>query len=95
LHDPAIAPNGDLLTANGDAVNPDNTKQHSSEIIEFTPTGKFVDSLQINPTAGGAFGLAVDVVGDDMSFASVNHITNELDVWDFGRLNRLRNVLAH
>jgi hypothetical protein len=79
----AIAPNGDLLTANGDAVNPDTTNQHNSEIIEFTPTGKFVDSLQINPTAGGAFGLAVEVVGDDVSFAAVNDITNELDVWNF------------
>ena len=79
----AIAPNGDLLTANGDAVNPDTTNQHNSEIIEFTPTGKFVDSLQINPTAGGALGLAVQVVGDDVSFAAVNDITNELDVWNF------------
>jgi hypothetical protein len=79
----ALAPNGDLLTANGDAVNGDTTNQHNSEIIEFTPTGKFVDSLQINPTAGGAFGLAINVVGNEVSFAAVNDITNEIDIWDF------------
>jgi len=79
----ALAPDGDLLAANGDAVNPDTTNKHNSEIIEFTTSGKFVDSFQINPAAGGAFGLAVETVGDDAIFAAVNDITNQLDYWKF------------
>ena len=52
-----LAPNGDLITANGDAVNPDPTQ--TSELVEFTPEGKFVGQFSIDPTAGAAFGLAV------------------------------------
>src|ERR1019366_1091646 len=77
----ALAPNGDLLTANGDAVNPDATNMHNSEIVEFTTGGKFVDQFQINPTAGGAFGLALETIGGNTIFAAVNDITNELDIW--------------
>ena len=33
-----LAPNGDLIVANGDAVNPDSTAQNS-ELVEFTPAG--------------------------------------------------------
>jgi hypothetical protein len=36
----ALAPNGDLLTSNGDAINPDPA--HPSEIVEFTKTGQFI-----------------------------------------------------
>ena len=45
LHGPlglVLAPNGDLITANGDAVNPIPTPP--SELVEFTPAGKFVAS---------------------------------------------------
>ena len=52
-----LAPNGDLITANGDAVNPDPNQP--SELVEFTPQGKFVGQFSIDPTQGGAFGLAV------------------------------------
>jgi hypothetical protein len=84
LHGPlalGFAPNGDLLTANGDAVNPDPLNIMNSEIVEFTKSGKFVDELQINPTAGGAFGLAVAENGDHVVFAAVNDITNQLEIW--------------
>jgi len=60
LHGPlalAMAPNGDLLTSNGDAVNPD--PRHNSEIVEFTPSGSFVDELQVDSALGAAFGIAV------------------------------------
>jgi DNA-binding beta-propeller fold protein YncE len=77
----AFAPNGDLLTANGDAVNADPANLDNSEIVEFTTSGKFVDQFQINPTAGGAFGLALETIGDDTIFAAVNDITNQLDIW--------------
>jgi len=46
----AIAPNGDILTVNGGDGN----------IVETTPKGAQVDSMQITPNGGGAlFGLAV------------------------------------
>ena len=43
LHGPlglVLAPNGDLITANGDAVNTDPNQP--SELVEFTPGGQFV-----------------------------------------------------
>ena len=83
LHGPlalALAPNGNLVTANGDAVNPD--PQQSSEIVEFTPTGQFVAQMQVDPSAGGAFGLAFGLGSSGQSqFAAVNDITNTATVW--------------
>ena len=52
-----LAPNGDLITSNGDAVNPDPNQ--TSELVEFTPKGHFVGELSLDPSPGGAFGLAV------------------------------------
>jgi len=53
-----LAPNGDLITANGDAVNPDPTQ--NSELVEFTPTGQFVAEFSIEPNnSGSAFGIAL------------------------------------
>ena len=40
-----FAPNGDLITANGDAVNGDPT--HPSELVEFTKGGKFVGKSNV------------------------------------------------
>ena len=52
-----FAPNGDLITANGDAVNGDPT--HPSELVEFTKGGKFVGESNVDAGQGGAFGIAV------------------------------------
>ncbi len=41
-----FAPNGDLITANGDAVNGDPT--HPSELVEFTKGGKFVGESNVD-----------------------------------------------
>ena len=44
LHGPlalALAPNGHLLTSNGDAINPPVSTQLPSEIVEFTKDGQF------------------------------------------------------
>ncbi|MGN6085301.1 hypothetical protein [Trinickia sp.] len=83
LHGPlalALAPNGDLVTANGDAVNPDS--QQSSEIVEFTPQGHFVAQMQVDPTPGAAFGLAFGQSGTGQpQFAAVNDGTNTATVW--------------
>jgi hypothetical protein len=76
-----LAPNGDLITANGDAVNPDPTQ--TSELVEFTPKGKFVGEFSIDPNAGGAFGIAVTNEGGLLRFAAVEDVTNSLDIWTF------------
>jgi hypothetical protein len=82
LHGPlalALAPNGDLITANGDAINADPTQ--FSEIVEFTPTGQFVSQFQIDPVVGSAFGLAVERNRGAILFAAVDDNTATLDEW--------------
>jgi hypothetical protein len=73
----ALAPNGDLLTTNGDGVNQDPTQ--ASELIEFTPTGQFVGQLSLDATQGAAFGLALNVSKNVLEVATVNDATNTLD----------------
>ena len=77
----AFAPNGDLLTANGDAVNPDPKNLQNSEIVEFTTSGKYITQFQIDPTVGGAFGFALETQGNQTLFAAVDDVTNQLDIW--------------
>jgi hypothetical protein len=76
-----LAPNGDLITSNGDAVNADPTQP--SELVEFTPTGQFVGEFSIDPTQGGAFGLAVTNFNGILRLAAVEDVTNSVDVWTF------------
>jgi len=84
LHGPLAlvqAPNGDLVTSNGDAVNPDPNQP--SEIVEFTLSGKFVAQFSVDSAGeGGAFGIALFGSGDHLRFAAVDDILNVLDVWD-------------
>ena len=83
LHGPlalVLAPNGHLITANGDAVNPD--PNHASELVEFTVKGRFVAERSVNSTGpGGAFGIALASSGEDLRLAAVDDILNVLDVW--------------
>jgi hypothetical protein len=84
LHGPlglALAPNGDLLTSNGDAVNPDPT--HPNEIVEFTATGQFVAEVPVDTSGipGGAFGIALAKFGNKIRFAAVDDNFNNLEVW--------------
>jgi len=83
LHGPlglALAPNGDLITANGDAINPPDPS-HNSEIVEFTPEGQFVSQFQIDSVAGSAFGLAVERRLGKILFAAVDDNISFLDEW--------------
>src|SRR5262249_37335522 len=73
----ALAPNGDLLTTNGDGVNSDPTQV--SELIEFTPSGQFVGELSLDATPGAAFGLALNTSKNVLELATVNDATNTLD----------------
>jgi hypothetical protein len=74
------APNGDLIAANGDAINADPQGQQTSELVEFTPKGQFVSQFSIAPgQAGGAFGIALGGSGHNRVLAAVNDITNSLE----------------
>jgi uncharacterized protein (TIGR03118 family) len=76
--------NGDFITTNGDAVNPDPNGVEVSELVEFTPLGQFVverpiDDLQ---SPGGAFGIALENnQNGSQVFAAVDDDTNTLEVW--------------
>jgi hypothetical protein len=83
----ALAPNGDLITANGDApsVNPPAAGQQN-ERVEFTPQGRFVGQFMIDAGCpGAAFGLAVSFSGGKIRLAAVNDNINMLEVWDLTR----------
>jgi hypothetical protein len=75
-----FAPNGDLLTANGDAVNGDPT--HPSEIVEFTKSGEFVTEFNVDASQGGAFGIATVLSGyPRFNFAAVDDVPNVISVY--------------
>ena len=89
LHGPlglVLAPNGDLITGNGDGVNPDPNQP--SELVEFTPSGRFVGQFSIDPSPDGPFGLALTNAGGVLRLAAVDDNTNSLDVWTFDRNSR-------
>lgn len=82
LHGPlalALAPNGHLITANGDAVFEDPS--HVSYYVEFTKNGKFVSWFQIDTVVGSAFGLAVKKVDGQILFAAVDDNSSMLEEW--------------
>ncbi len=83
LHGPlglVIAPNGDLIFANGDAIN--GVANQSNELVEITQTGRFVAQFQLDSgTAGAAFGIAISDVKGVIRFAAVDDNTNTVDIW--------------
>jgi uncharacterized protein (TIGR03118 family) len=96
LHGPlglVLAPNGDLIVANGDAVNPDPTQP--SELVEFTPQGAIVGEFSVDPNPGGAFGLAVADDNGQIRFAAVDDNTNTVSVWHFAVVSSHPNGGPH
>jgi DNA-binding beta-propeller fold protein YncE len=84
LHGPlglAFAPGGNLITANGDAVNAD--PNNPSTLVEFTRKGRFIGQFSIDPTAGAAFGIATSDNG--RQFAAVNDVTSAVTIWSVRR----------
>jgi hypothetical protein len=82
LHGPlglALEPNGNLITANGDAVNATGT---SNELVEFTPDGRLIATYQLDGGApGGAFGVALTTSENTVRFAAVDDDLNTVTVW--------------
>jgi sugar lactone lactonase YvrE len=72
----ALAANGDLLTTNGDAFNP-NFNGPPSALIEFTPAGHSVGQLSLDPATGSAFGLATTFDDGILTVATVNDDSNK------------------
>jgi len=77
-----LAPNGDLITTNGDALNA-NSSVTPNELVEFTPKGQFVAEFPIEPlqNPGSAFGIALGRSGDHLILAAVDDSTNNLDLF--------------
>jgi len=84
LHGPlglVLAPNGHLISSQGDAINPNAAEQ--SEIVEFTPTGKFVGQFALDSTAGAAFGIAIQSPASGVvDLAAVNDTLNSLIIFE-------------
>ena len=82
LHGPlglTLGPNGNLITANGDGVNPGGTP---NDLVEFTPEGTLVATYQVdggNP--GAAFGIASTFSRGAVRFAAVDDDLNTLTIW--------------
>lgn len=83
LHGPlglTLAPNGNLITANGDAVN--FVQGTQNELVEFTEQGAFVATYQIDPgNLGAAFGIATAISQGTVRLAAVDDDQNTLIVW--------------
>jgi hypothetical protein len=77
----ARAQNGDLIIAQGDAVN--FFKGHPSEIVEVTSSGAFVGQFSVDHLSGSAFGLALESAPGGSRFIAVDDGKNLLDVWNF------------
>jgi hypothetical protein len=85
LHGPlglVLAPNGDLISTQGDAIA--LHKNQPSEVVEFSSKGQFLAQFSVDPALGSAFGLALRTVGDGFIFATVddaNPVSPVLDTW--------------
>jgi len=82
LHGPlglVLAPNGDLIVANGDAENPGGTQ---NDLVEFNRKGDLVGSFQVDPGApGAAFGITLSIHDHKLDFAAVNDNANTVEVF--------------
>ena len=82
LHGPlglVLAPNGHLIAANGDAVNPGGTP---NDLIEFTPEGFLIATYELDGgPPGAAFGIASMASGGGVKFAAVDDNLNTVTVW--------------
>jgi len=95
LHGPlglVLAPNGDLITANGDGVNADPNQ--TSKLVEFTPRGHFVGQFSIDASPDAGFGLALTQTGGQLRLAAVDDDLNTLDVWTFRSTHKFPSGLG-
>jgi hypothetical protein len=83
LHGPlglTLEPNGNLITANGDAVFAGGNQ---NELVEFTPQGHLVAQYQMDAGApGSAFGIASTISAGRLRFAAVDDNLSTVTVWN-------------
>jgi hypothetical protein len=82
LHGPlglALAPNGDLLIANGDVTNADANQP--SEIVEITQQGAFVGEFSTFAQEAAPFGIGIGVNGNAVTVGVVNDDNNTINVY--------------
>lgn len=83
LHGPldiALLPNGHLLVDNSDGSNVDPNQP--SELVEYNQEGQFLAQMPVDPNNGGAFGLAIKRLDEDViRLAAVDDNTNTLNIW--------------
>jgi hypothetical protein len=86
LHGPlglVLAPNGNLITANGDAVSPGGAQ---NDLVEFTTQGFLIAHYEIDAGApGGAFGVAIANSGGAVRFAAVDDDLNTVTIWNLSQ----------
>jgi hypothetical protein len=75
----ALAPNGDLLIANGDVTNADPNQP--SEIVEITQNGAFVGQFSTFSQTAAPFGIGVGVSGNVVTIGVVNDDNNTINVY--------------
>lgn len=81
-----LAPDGHLLVSNSDGINPDPNQP--SEIVELTVRGNFIGEVSVDPAEGGAFGLNIVKVADDVvRFAAVDDNANTITLWKLNTAN--------
>jgi hypothetical protein len=82
LHGPlglTLSPNGNLITANGDAVFAGGTQ---NDLVEFTENGIPVATSQLDGgLAGAAFGMASTSSQGTVRFAAVDDNLNTVTIW--------------
>ena len=82
LHGPlglVLASNGNLISANGDAVNSGGTP---NDLVEFTPQGLLIATYQLDGGApGAAFGIAITASRGAVRFAAVDDDLNTVTIW--------------
>jgi hypothetical protein len=90
LHGPlglVLAPNGDLISSQGDAINDSKDPAQQSEIVEFTKgaggqPGTFVSQFSIDSAVGSAFGIDIQTNKGVVTFAAVDDTMNALTVYN-------------
>lgn len=70
-----LAPNGDLITVNADALN--GSPAIPSDVIEFTTGGTLVRQFSIDPNPGSGFAI----LALPNEFAYVDDFTSNVTVW--------------
>jgi len=73
-----LAPNGDLISSQGDAINQSPDPAQQSEIVEFTKQGKFIGQFSIDSATGAAFGIAINPV--DTEAVDLAVVDDQIDV---------------